>query len=144
MNFNDLPLFAMLKGRLSYLDARQKLTAENVANADTPQFTPQDLKPFTVAPAGASLEMAGVEGASPQITSPGHIALAPTSTAAASPAWKGQKSPDSETQLNGNSVVLEDEMVKMNDSRMNYNAAINFYEQSMAMVQTAIRIPGKG
>jgi flagellar basal body rod protein FlgB len=31
----------------------------------------------------------------------------------------------------------------MNDARMNYNAAINFYEQSMGMIQTAIRIPGK-
>ena len=34
-------------------------------------------------------------------------------------------------------------MMKMQDARMNYNAAISFYQQSMNLIQTAIRIPGK-
>ncbi len=35
MNLAHIPLFAMLRGRLGYLTERQKVIAENVANADT-------------------------------------------------------------------------------------------------------------
>ena len=35
-------------------------------------------------------------------------------------------------------------MMKMNDARMNYEAAIGFYQKSMGMIQTALRTPGKG
>jgi flagellar basal-body rod protein FlgB len=145
MNFNDLPLFSMLKDRLGYLNQRQSVIAENVANSDTPGYMPRDLKPFTVkssSPTSAALPLAPV---SPAVTNPAHLqgsnANAPTSSAAQ--AWKPQDAPDSETRLDGNQVVLEEQMMKMNDARMNYNAAINFYEQSMALIQTAIRIPGK-
>ena len=44
MRLDDIPLFAMLKGRMTYLSARQRVIAENVANADTPGFTPRDIK----------------------------------------------------------------------------------------------------
>ena len=54
------------------------------------------------------------------------------------------KSPDSETTLNGNSVVLEEEMIKMSDARMNYDAAISFYQKSLGMLKLAIRKPGAG
>jgi flagellar basal-body rod protein FlgB len=139
MNFNDLPLLSTLKDRLGYLTERQRLIAENVANSDTPDYAPQDLQPFKVAPpsAAAPLPMTPV---APAITNPAH--LQGTVAQAASP-WKAQTTPDSETRLDGNQVVLEEEMMKMNDARMNYNAAINFYEQSMNMIQTAIRLPGK-
>jgi flagellar basal-body rod protein FlgB len=50
--------------------------------------------------------------------------------------------PDSETTLDGNSVVLEEEMVKMGQARMDYDTAVGFYEQSMTMLQTAAKRPG--
>ena len=46
MKSDDVPLLSMLKDRLSYLNQRQKLIAQNVANSDTPGFRPLDLKPF--------------------------------------------------------------------------------------------------
>ena len=54
------------------------------------------------------------------------------------------KSPDSERTLDGNGVVLEDEMVKLTDARMDYDAAITFYQRSLGMLRTAIRKPGAG
>ena len=144
MNFNDLPLLSMLKDRLGYLNQRQSVIAQNVANADTPGFTPQDLEPFKVVKPssgiGAALPLAP---AAPTLASPLTMPIAANSPAAAATPWKPQDTPDSETRLDGNQVVLEEEMMKMNDSRMNFNAAINFYEQSMSMIQTAIRLPGK-
>ena len=34
----DLPLFSVLKSRMRWFEERQKVLAENVANADTPRY----------------------------------------------------------------------------------------------------------
>ena len=66
MALDDIPLFSMLKGRLSYLNQRQQVISQNVANSDTPGYTPNDLKPFTIEDAtttlalGAGLKVSGI------------------------------------------------------------------------------------
>ena len=35
-------------------------------------------------------------------------------------------------------------MIKLTNTRMDYDAAISFYQQSMGMLKTAIRKPGAG
>ena len=40
-------------------------------------------------------------------------------------------------------VVLEEEMMKMSDARMNYDAAISFYQKSLGLLRMASRAPGK-
>ena len=138
MTLDDMPIFAMLKSRLGYLSNRQQLIAQNVANADTPGYAPKDLKPFTVAQSGgAALALAPV---ATTLTSPMHLAP-PGSTL--SSAAKPVVAPDSETTLNGNSVVLEEEMAKMSQSRIEYDAAVTFYQKSLAMIQQAVKRPGQ-
>jgi flagellar basal-body rod protein FlgB len=133
MATDDISIFAMLMSRLDYMSSRQQVIAQNVANSDTPNFTPKDLKPFTLpGGAGGALALAPI---TPTLTSPMHIAV-PTA-AAAGP--KPIDSPDSETTLNGNSVVLEDEMMKMTQSRMDYDAAVAFYQQSLQLLATAAK-----
>jgi flagellar basal-body rod protein FlgB len=140
MDLADIPLFSMLRGRLGYLSQRQKLIAENVANADTPGFSPKDLKPFSFQQQMQSAGTAGVM----KMSQPGH--MQPKSAAGSglrgSPAFKGVKAPDSETTLDGNSVVLEEEMMKMSDARMNYDAAIGFYQKSLNLLRLAAKRPG--
>jgi flagellar basal-body rod protein FlgB len=134
MTLDDVPLFATLKSRLNYLADRQQVIAQNVANTDTPGFTPSDLKPFTV-PGDSTMNLPPV---TPVMTSPMHMA----GTQARPMTAKPVASPDSETTLDGNSVVLEEEMMRMSQARMDYNTAVSFYQQSMAMIQTASRRPG--
>jgi flagellar basal-body rod protein FlgB len=126
-----IPLFTELTSRLHYLADRQQTIAQNVANADTPGFTPKDFKPFTLPGQG------GLAPLTPTLTSPMHMA-APTETASGA---KPVDSPDSETTLNGNSVVLEDEMMKMTQARMDYDAAVTFYQQATTLLNTAISSP---
>ena len=136
MTLDDIPVFAMLRNRLGYLADRQQMIAQNVANSDTPGYTPKDLRPFTVPGGPGALSLAPV---SATLTSTMH--LAPP----ASGHVTGQRpvvSPDSETTLNGNSVVLEEEMNKMSQARTDYAAAVAFYEQSLALIQTAAKRPG--
>jgi flagellar basal-body rod protein FlgB len=138
MTLDDIPLFSMLKSRLGYLNERQQVISENVANSDTAGFTPRDLAAFTVSDgtSAGQLPMAPVEGNAAFLTP----------TAAQSPdgsSWKPQASPDSETRLDGNQVVLEEEMMKMTEARMDYETTIGLYEKSMNLIQLAIRAPGK-
>jgi flagellar basal-body rod protein FlgB len=139
MDLADIPLFSMLRGRMGYLSERQKIIAENVANSDTPGFKPHDLKPFSFeAQMKAQASSAGVQ----VMTQPGHM-QAPNARRSLSAA-KPIKAADSETTMDGNGVVLEEEMMKMTDARMNYDAAIGFYQRSLGMLRTAIRAPGRG
>jgi flagellar basal-body rod protein FlgB len=131
-SLDDISIFATLKAQMSYLTDRQQLIAQNVANADTPGYTPQDLKPFVVPGQG------GVGPIAPALTSAMHL-MAPTQTASGA---KPQTAPDSETTLDGNSVVLEEEMMKMTQARSDYDTAVTFYQQAMQMLQTAAKRPG--
>ena len=49
---------ALAETRLRWLDARQRVLAQNVANADTPGYRPSDMRPFAQALAGAQGVMA--------------------------------------------------------------------------------------
>ena len=71
-------------------------------------------------------------------TSANHIA-----PAAAQNRFHTSAAPDSETTLDGNTVVVEEQMLKMAESRMAYDAAISFYQKSMNMLRTAARGPGR-
>lgn len=137
MGLDDIPLFAMLRGRLGYLSERQQVIAQNVANSDTPGYTPSDLKPFTIASQSGQAQLQPVAVA---MTSSMHLSGLPTR--GVSGPYKPRKNADSETTLDGNSVVLEDEMIKMNETRMNYDAAINFYQKSLGLIRLATKKPG--
>lgn len=140
MNLNEIPLFSMLKSRLGYISQRERLIAQNVANADTPGYTPQDLQPFTLSKAaapnaGATLQLAR--------THPADFAGKGAGVSGAGAAWKAVTTPDSEATLNGNKVVLEDQMSKMTEARMDYEAVVGFYQKSMDLLRLATRAPGK-
>jgi flagellar basal-body rod protein FlgB len=138
MTLDDIPVFAMLKSRLAYLADRQQMIAQNVANSDTPGYTPKDLKAFAIPSQGGAgaLTLAPV---ATTLTSSMHLAPPATGQASGS---KPVAAPDSETTLNGNSVVLEEEMMKMSQARTDYDAAVSFYEQSLTLIQTAAKRPG--
>jgi flagellar basal-body rod protein FlgB len=141
MPSNDIPLLSMLKSRLGYLNERQKLIAQNVANSDTPGYAPKELKAFEVHLAQPGSAGAGALALAPVATAGGHFTglLHPPADQPYTP----NTTADSEIKLDGNKVVLEEEMIKMNDARMNYSATIDFYEKSLSMLQLAIRSPGK-
>ena len=147
MGPDDIPLFAMLKSRLGYLSERQKVIAQNVANADTPEYQPRDLKAYTFQASLAQQTTGQAYRGGPVSQAAGGIQMLATSPAHMAPlkpasVWRSPEGPDSETTLDGNSVTLEDQMLKMTDARMNYDAAVSFYQKSMALLKTSTRRPG--
>lgn len=139
MDLSQIPLFAVLKGKLQHTAERQKLIAANVANADVPGFAPKDLRPFALS-AAQQRSVRAPELLPVALTSPAHMEIA--SAAPPAPGVEAVAAPDSEVRLDGNHVVLEEQMVKMSEARMDYDAAIGFYQQSMAMLKTALTKPG--
>lgn len=132
---DGIPLFAMFKAKLSYDNQRQKVIAQNVANADTPGYAPRDLNGFSFDRA----LRAGAGGVSPARTNAMHMAGKPRPAGA----YKPGAYPDTEARLDGNQVVLEDQMMKMQDARGDYETAITLYTQSLTLLRTAARAPGK-
>ena len=45
MAISDIPILSMLRTRMQWNQARQQVLAENVANADTPNYQAKDLAP---------------------------------------------------------------------------------------------------
>ena len=135
MGVDDIPLFSMLRGRLSWLNERQRVVAQNVANADTPGYEARDL----ARPADFAQALDGVRGVGLMRTAGMHIS-APGATRAP---LATEVSPDSETTPDGNSVVVEEQMLRMAESRMAYDAAIGFYQKSLNMLRLAARPPGR-
>ena len=130
----DLPLLSQIKGRLTWLDQRQRVIAENVANSDTPGYVGRDLSQPT------DFARAMAEGGGVRMTRTSAMHIAPSGPVAR---FETRSAPDSETTLDGNSVVVEEQMLKMAESRMAYDAAIGLYTKSMAMMRLAAKAPGR-
>jgi flagellar basal-body rod protein FlgB len=133
MPVSDIPLFSMLRTRMQWHQERQKVLAENVANADTPNFRTRDLKPldFGSQVLGSQVQAAGqVRVAS---TNAAHIT---GSTGASTFATAGNGRYD--VKPAGNAVNLEDEMMKVAANQMDYQAAISLYSRSMGLFRTAL------
>jgi flagellar basal-body rod protein FlgB len=143
MDLSGIPLFSMLQNKLGYLSEREKMIAQNVANASTPGFTPSDLKPFAQQP-GMDPKADAKTLAPPAQTDAGvSLGAAVAQRRRLQPkTYLTEKSPDSETTLDGNQVVLEEQMIKMNESRSDYEAAVGFYQKSLTMLHMAVRKPG--
>jgi len=131
MEITDLPLFSMLKQRMTWLNQRQDLLSQNVANADTPKYVSRDLKPLDF---DQILSGSGRTGTSMMATNARHFSLTPSRNGK----FEDHESPDQEFAPNGNAVALEVQMIKVSDTQAQYQAAANLYAKAMSMMRTAI------
>jgi len=128
MPISEIPLFSMLRTRMQWHQERQKVLAENVANADTPNFRTRDLRALDF---GSQVQAASqVRVAS---TNPAHI-----TGAAGNSAFATAGNSKYDVKPAGNAVNLEDEMMKVASNQMDYQAAISLYSRSMVLFRTAL------
>jgi flagellar basal-body rod protein FlgB len=132
MSINDLPVLSALRTKMQWHQERQRVLSENVANSDTPHFKPQDLVEPKFDRTGAS---AGSAGALPMLrTSTSHIAASDGGGQSFDPDRKEKF----ETRPAGNSVNLEDQMLKVSANQMDYAAVSSLYSKSLHLIKTAI------
>jgi flagellar basal-body rod protein FlgB len=108
-----LYLFGVASQVNQWLTARQSAIAENIANANTPNFKAQDVKPFESVLDSMRLTMTA--------TSPEHMSLG------GAPYAKTELRADdsSEVLASGNSVNLEKEMIKAGEVNRSYSLNTN-------------------
>ena len=113
--------------RTQWLSSRDELIAANIANANTPGFQATDLQPFS-----AVLDSAEVSLAS---TNPAHLTLGGDGFAEARVVEIGAP----ETTLSGNSVDIENEMIKLGDVNREYTMATNIKRVIHQMIMSALK-----
>lgn len=115
-NLSILRLSSALAGHASQ---RQALTAQNIANADTPGFKARDLAAFT-----KTYESALRAGAGTQFDTNAFGAPELDRSTRASP--------------NGNTVSLENEMVRAAEIRHQHDLALTVYRSTMGILRTSL------
>jgi flagellar basal-body rod protein FlgB len=119
-----------LTSRMDYLADRQSVIAGNIANADTPGYLPADLDftPYLKAAQG------GMGGGLPMaVTNPAHLAGAQGSAVRNKLVTSARF-----VQHNGNAVRLDDQMIKMNQTQLNYRMATEIYAKQSEFQRLAL------
>ncbi len=120
------PLLALTERRLGWLQSRQRVLAQNIANADTPGYQPQDLRSFAavLARRGGGVALAQ--------TQPAHLSGQGGEASARADRNVTDRTPD------GNAVSLDQQAVKMAETDTAHALAINLYRRYAAMYRTAL------
>jgi len=134
MDLKSISLFSSLSQKMTWLSERQKVLAQNIANANTPGYVPKDLKKVsfkaqldqTTKSGNLQMQVSDSRHMSGSSTSGGHYEIKEQD------ANFGISTPD------GNAVNLEDELIKMSETQMDYAAAVNLYRKHVGMMKTAI------
>ncbi len=120
-------LFDLVSRHVSWATFRQTVLTSNIANANTPGYEAQDVKPFADVLQGAGLAMTE--------TSPGHMgpveggggALETTSTGSF------------DTTLSGNSVSVEQELMKADDVSRTLSLDLSIQRAFHRMILSSVR-----
>jgi len=127
MAIPDLPILSMLKTRMQWHQQRQRVLAENIANAETPRYRARDLAPpnFSSALQHVSLTMAR--------TDPGHLEPIGGNTQ-----FEDDRSTRYEMRPRGTAVSHEEEMLKLAGNQADYDAVTSIYTHSLTLIKTAV------
>ena len=115
--------FGVASRRLDYIDQRQRVLAQNIANANTPNYRAHDLSPFESLLSGATV--------APVRTDPAHFGGgAETASLILQPV--SERAPD------GNTVSVEGQLTKVADDETSASLVGNLWKTTMGMYLTAL------
>jgi flagellar basal-body rod protein FlgB len=130
MDLGNIPLFKAMMSRMSWLTERQQLLSQNVANADTPNFKPSDLKPLSfqdvLGNATGKLQLVATQANHLAAPGGGAEPFRPVvdKSVAASPS--------------GNAVSVEDQMLKVASTANEFQLTTNLYRRQIALLKTVL------
>ncbi len=125
-------VLAVAERRLHWLEQRQSVLAQNIANANTPGYQARDLKPFkTVLANAAQLPPAALStgalstGAAPMAAGPGPATAAVDRTV-------DERAPD------GNAVSIDEQAVKVAETDTSHQLALDLYKKYVGLFRLAL------
>lgn len=132
MSISNLPLMRAMNAKMDYLDKRQGIIADNIANADTPNYQSKDL---TKVDFGSVLKnVTDSKRVRMETTNAGHLP-GPNAVKNA----KDQKDKVTyEVAPDKNAVILEEQMIKANETQMDYTLITNLMTKQSVMFRIAL------
>ncbi len=131
MDLSKTALFSAVKSRLQWLTQRQSVLSQNIANADTPKYKARDLKPLNFDDAikrhvqPLRLRVTSASHLKGQVRNVGDFAV-------------GKEKKPYETAPAGNSVILEEQMNKINETTISNRIMTDLYRKNIDMIKIAI------
>ena len=130
MPIMDIPILSMLRERMQWQQERQQVLAENVANADTPNYQARDLAPLDF-----SQQLSRVSSVGLAVTHANHIA---GQADGGDSTFAADAKDRYEIRPRGNGVSHEDEMMKLGNNQMDYEAVTSMYTHSLGLIKIAL------
>lgn len=127
--FDDLKILRMSQASAQQAAFRQSVIAQNVANANTPDYRARDVDPFNKT---YENEVGFAQSGSMRHSRAGHI-----DTTNEAPIRTFTPATDTMSP-NGNSVSLEDEIMKSVDTKRQYDLSLTIYKNAMTILRTSI------
>lgn len=126
-----LGLFEVFAKRMDWLSQRQNVIAQNIAQADTPGYVPKDLRPdsFVRELRNTNVALRAVKTESNHLTGT-------LENAKGTPARETRE--QYEAAPDGNSVVLEEQLMKMAQTQMDNATVTRLYNKYASMFRLAL------
>src|SRR4051812_31700861 len=115
-------IFALAKKRLAWIGQRQSILAQNIANANTPGYAARDVKPFSEVLAAQTQQAQG------DILAP----VVPAGEVSTSDRTASGRS------LDGNAVVLDQQLEKIAETDTAHQLATNLYKKYVGLFKTVL------
>lgn len=150
MSLSDLTLLNALTRKMDWHEARQEVLAQNIANANTPGYKPQDITPVNF----NFKELLKNSTSQLPMGNGGNAPIAPTlamyapDTAETASSFGGnhsgkflaqQEKNPYEVKPDGNAVILEEQLVKMNQNFTDHTFVSNLYQKNIDMLELAVK-----
>lgn len=133
MTIENISLFQAMNAKMNYLAERQKVISQNVANADTAGYIAQDLRKVDFSSMVSNISKNKMHVIM-DTSNPLHQTAPDQSP---NPKAAKNKTPY-EVKPDGNSVVLEEQMLKASDVQMNYGLMVNLYRDTADMIRASL------
>ena len=130
MAITDIPILSMLRTRMQWNQVRQEVLAENIANADTPNYQAKDLTPPDFGQQVSQVASVGLAR-----TDPNHIG---GMAGGGDSGFAANLKERYEIRPRGNAVSHEDEMMKLGNNQMDYEAVTAMYTHSLGLIKIAL------
>jgi len=144
MPTSDLSLFQAMKTKMDWLEQRQKVIAQNIANADTPNYRPKDLAPLKFkdvlknSTSDSSMGVYRDNNARIAKTNTEHLSLDAGETGRSRQMKTRKDRQTYEVAPAGNSVVIEEQLIKANEVAADHRLMTNLYQKQISMMRTAL------
>ena len=122
--FENIGMIRMARALTAHAAERQTVIARNIANSDTPGFRSGDIEDFSISYRDAPFAL--------RQTRTRHLPP---------PQWQDTTrriTVESGMSPNGNSVSLEEEMVKLAETRRGHELSIGIYRSALNLMRTSI------